>query len=124
MTERVLLGPFLTRVEAGRRSGLAEEDVLHRPDLLRVGGRMYKEAYFAFQFGRTGVRRDVGSVVLAMRGRVDDVTIADWLVRSTSSLLGSSPLSWMNRGGNLESVLSAAATSGPAVAESVAGRGG
>ena len=108
MTGRVLLGPFLTRAEAAKRGGLSAATIHHRPDLLRVGGSIFKEAYFAFQFDRAGVHRDVGSVVLALRPRFDDVTIADWLVRRTPALSGHSPLSWLNRGGDLEAVLGAA----------------
>ncbi|MDH5372648.1 MAG: hypothetical protein OEX97_06860 [Acidimicrobiia bacterium] len=108
MTGRVLLGPFLTRAEAARRGGLSAMTIHHRPDLLRVGGRTFKEAYFAFQFDRGGVRRDVGSVVLTLRPHFDDVTIADWLVMRTPVLSGYSPLAWLIRGGDLEAVLRAA----------------
>lgn len=115
MTERVLVGPFFTRIEGARRAGLAARELPLRLDLLRIGGKERHEAYFAFQFDHTGVRRDLGSVVLLLRGRYDDVTIADWLVMKNLALLEASPLTWLNRGGDLESVLMAAETAGPAM---------
>ena len=119
MTERVLVGPFLTRTEAARLAGLATRELRFRLDLLRNGGKERHEAYFAFQFDHTGVRRDLGSVVLLLRGRCDDVTIADWLVMKNPAMLGASPLTWLNRGGDLESVLAAADAVGPAMEERV-----
>ncbi len=117
MTERVLVGPFLTRTEAARLAGLAARELPPRLDLLRIGGKGRHEAYFAFQFDRTGVRRDLGSVVLLLRGSSDDVTIADWLVTKNPALLEASPLTWLNRRGDLESVLVAAETAGPAIGD-------
>jgi len=100
MTERLLMGPFLTRAEAGRRAGVSADEIRLRPDLMHVGGETYKEAYFAFQFDRKGIREDVGRLVLALRGRIDDATIADWLIRTDPVLNSVSPLSWLNRGGD------------------------
>ena len=101
MTERVLQGPFLTRAAAARRAGVPVGEIVHRPDLLQVGGKTYKEAYFAFQFDRSGIRHDVGRLVLALRGKLDDATIADRLVRANVELNNLSPLSWLNRGGDV-----------------------
>ena len=105
MNGLILQGPFLTRAEAGRRAGLPGRHISHRPDLLRAGGRTYKEAYFALQFDETGIRDDIGRIVLALRGRITDVAIADWLVRGSPALEGMSPLSWLNRGGDLRHLL-------------------
>ncbi|MDF1595659.1 MAG: hypothetical protein P1T08_06140 [Acidimicrobiia bacterium] len=115
MTERVLVGPFLTRNEAARRAGLAARELPLRLDLLRIGGRGRHEAYFAFQFDSTGIRRDLGSVVLLLRGSSDDLTIADWLVKKNLALLEASPLTWLNRGGALEPVLMAAEAAGTSI---------
>ena len=101
MTERVLQGPFLTRAAAARRAGVPVGEVVHRPDLLQVGGNTYKEAYFAFQFDQSGIRQDVGRLVLALKGKLDDTTIADRLVRARAELNNVSPLSWLNRGGDV-----------------------
>ena len=105
MTERILMGPFLTRVEVARRAGISADEIRHRPDLMHVGGETYKEAYFAFQFDRKGIRDDVGRLVLALRGRIDDSTIADWLIRSNPVLDSVSPLSWLNRGGDAATLI-------------------
>jgi hypothetical protein len=101
VTDRVLQGPFVTRAAAARRAGIPATEIVHRPDLLQVGGTTYKEAYFAFQFDRNGIRHDVGRLVLAFRGRLDDTTIADRLVRANAELNNVSPLSWLNRGGDV-----------------------
>ena len=105
MTERILMGPFLTRAEVARRAGVSADEIRHRPDLMHVGGETYKEAYFAFQFDRKGIRDDVGRLVLALRGRIDDSTIADWLIRSNPVLNSVSPLSWLNRGGDAATLI-------------------
>lgn len=107
MTERVLQGPFLTRAAAARRAGIPAAEIVHRPDLLQIGGDTYKEAYFAFQFDGNGIRHDVGRVVLALRGSLDDTTIADGLVRPDADLNDLSPLSWLNRGGDVARALGA-----------------
>ena len=105
MNGLILQGPFLTRAQAGVRAGLPSRHISHRPDLLRAGGRTYKEAYFALQFDETGIRDDIGRIVLALRGRITDPAIADWLVRGSSALDGMSPLSWLNRGEDLRHLL-------------------
>lgn len=113
MTEKVLLGPFLTRGQAARRAGVVAATLCHRPDLLRINGRCLGECYFAFQFDQQGVRPDVGRVVRALHGRLEDVAIADWLVRPNHLLQESSPLGWMNGGGSIERVMEAARLAGP-----------
>ena len=107
VTERVLQGPFLTRAAAARRAGIPAAEIVHRPDLLQIAGTTYKEAYFAFQFDGNGIRHDVGRVVLALRGRLDDTTIADGLIRPDPDLNDLSPLSWLNRGGDVARALGA-----------------
>jgi hypothetical protein len=112
-TRRLLVGPFLTRAQAAARAGIAPVDVRFRPDLLRMGGRSLQEVYFAFQFGPGGVRRDLGTVVIGLRGVSDDVAIADWLVRPHPALRDDSPLGFLDRGGDPALVLAAARTAGP-----------
>jgi hypothetical protein len=92
VTERVLQGPFLTRAQASRRAGVPGRILVHRPDLLSISSRWLQEAYFAFQFDDHGVRPDVGSAVLHLKGRFSDIDIADWLVRANALLYGAAPL--------------------------------
>ena len=120
MSGHVLLGPFLTRSHAARRTGLAPEVIRHRPDLLRIRSRWLPETYFAFQFDKNGVRTDVGSVVATLRGRFDDLEIADWLVTPNTELQGSTPLRILNSGGRPDRVIAAAAVAGPHTTESPA----
>jgi hypothetical protein len=94
----VLLGPFLTRGHAAALAGLAPEEIRLRPDLLRIDG--LNEAYFGFQFDAKGIRRDIGAVVLALRGVAADLEIADWLIRDQIELRGKAPLEWLFEGGD------------------------
>ncbi len=114
MTERVLLGPFLTRSAAADVLGVPPQVVGHRPDLLRVGGRWLPEVYFAFQFDRRGVRRDIGAVVSELRSEFSDIAVADWLVRPNGELNRASPLAVLNATHDIARVLGAARGSGPA----------
>lgn len=88
------MGHFLTRKAAARRAGISPEEVLHRPDLLRIGGRWLEEVYFAFQFDDRGIKRDLGSVVLLLRKEYDDIEIADWLAEPNPELGYLTPLRW------------------------------
>lgn len=115
MTDRVLVGPLLTRSEAATMAGVPAEALPYRPDLVKIGGRHLQEAYCRFQFGPAGIRTDVGGVVLAMQGRWDDLTIADWLVRGNPALRGESPLDRLNRTHSLAEVLDALALDPPRV---------
>jgi hypothetical protein len=109
VTDHLLVGPFWTRIEAAHRTGIPEEELLSRPDVIHIGGRSLPEAYVAFQFDRSGIRRDLARVVLALRGRYDDIEIANWLVRENPHLLGTTPLAWLNHRHRLDRVLDAAA---------------
>lgn len=104
-----LQGPFLTRGEAAQRSALPPDELSRRPDLLHIGGRMLEEVYFAFQFDSRGIRRDVATVVLALRGKLDDLAIASWLTTPNTMLNGDTPLAWLTRRGGTHRVLAAAA---------------
>lgn len=115
MTERVLQGPFLTRVQAARRAGVPTDILVHRPDLLRIGGGWLEEVYCAFQFDDLGVRPDLGSIVVTLRHAYTDIEIADWLVRPNPQLNNTPPLAFLNRGGALERVLAAEETAGPVI---------
>jgi hypothetical protein len=83
--------------------------VVYRPDLLRVGGDWLQEVYFEFQFDDDGVRPDIGLVVQRLRGLCPDVEIGAWLVRPSPALGRSSPLRYLNAGGDVERVIAAAA---------------
>jgi hypothetical protein len=96
MSGEILAGPFLTRSEVAERLGVSGLDVAGRHDLLRIGGRFREEVYFEFQLAGNEVRRDVGRIVLAMKGRCTDAQIADWLVRPNNELKGISPLRWLD----------------------------
>lgn len=113
MTERIVVGPCLTRAQAARRAGVSTDEVRHRPDLLRLGGRWLEETYLAFQFNDTGVRRDVGAVVLALKGRFADEEIADWLVRPNVALEHYSPLAWLRSRHQLAALAVAVRDAGP-----------
>ena len=62
MSDSVLMGPFLTRVEAARAAGMSPLDLVVRRDVLRIGGRSLEEVYFAFQFTSSGLRADVAGI--------------------------------------------------------------
>ena len=68
-------------------------------------GFLYGEAIL--QFDATGVRHDLGRLVLMLRHH-GDLVIADWLVRPNATLRGEAPLAWLKAGGSLERVLAAA----------------
>ena len=105
MSELILQGPFLTRAEAARRSGVPSQLVVHRPDLLKVGGSWLQEVYFRFQFDHGGVRPDLGRVVQSLRPQRADVVIGDWLVRPNDSFGHASPLRYLKGGGSVERVV-------------------
>ena len=107
MNELVLKGPFLTRVQAAKALGLRSPEVVKRPELLRITG-LLQECYFAFQCHPNAVGRDLGRVVLAMRGFMNDQEIADWLVRQNSQLKDVAPLGWLQQRWGLVPVLNAA----------------
>lgn len=113
MHELILLGPFLTRVDAARYTRLDPLELAHRPDLLRIGSPPLDEAYFGFQFDQHAVDEKVGAVVLALKGHHTDLEIADWMVRPNRALGGSSPLRWLREGGRHERALDASHASGP-----------
>jgi hypothetical protein len=105
VSELVLKGPFLTRAQAARASGLPASLLPDRPDLLHIRSEFSQEAYFAFQFDDHGIRPDVARVVRVMREHADEITLADWLVRPNPELAGLSPLSYLNRRGAVDRVL-------------------
>lgn len=113
MTERVLLGPFLTRAAAAYQADLHGRALPARPDLLRVTSIWLPEAYFEFQFGDAGIRPDVAEVVQALKIDHDDITIADWLARPHPLLATMSPLGWLDAGRSVRKVLEAAQSDGP-----------
>lgn len=98
MSERILVGHFLTRTDAANRAGVPSNQLVHRPDLLRIGGLWLEEVYFEFQFDRAGIRRGLGVVVEDLSRRFDDLVIADWLARPNWVLSGSTPLRWVASG--------------------------
>ncbi len=113
MTGYILMGHFLLRGEAARRAGISSEEVVQRPDLLRIGGTWLEEVYFEFQFTDTGIRRDLGAVVEELRRSFNDMTIADWLACPNEMLAGATPLRWLEAGGETTVLAKAAANAGP-----------
>ena len=99
MTEHILIGHFLLRSEAARRAGISTEDVVQRPDLLRIGGTWLEEVYFEFQFDEVGIRHDLGSTVQLLRRSFDDLAIAEWLACPNQALGGATPLRLLVVGG-------------------------
>ncbi len=114
MSERLLVGPFLTRAEAARRARLSRLDTAVRPDLLRIRSPWLEEAYFAFQFDRSGVRPGVGRVVQELKAGADDESIADWLVRPNPALGGTTPLAALAGRNGPARVIRAGRAAGPA----------
>jgi hypothetical protein len=112
MTERVLIGHFLTRQQAARRAGIPSQELVLRPDLLHIGGRWLPEVYFEFQFSERGVHPRLGRVVQMLRRRFADVAIADWLSRPNRELDGASPLRWLAAGRDPARLDNAAACAG------------
>ena len=107
MSELLLQGPFLTRAQAARLAHLPSSQLVDRPDLLHVRGPFLQETYFAFQFDRHGIRSDLAHVVHAARADLDELEVADWLVRPNAELNGTSPLNYLNGSGSLDRVLQA-----------------
>lgn len=107
------MGHFMTREAAARRAGVSFDEVRQRPDLLRIGGRWLEEVYFAFQFDDTGIRRDLGTVVMLLRRSYDDIEIADWLARPNRLLDQLSPLRWSASGRQEWKLGEAAQRAGP-----------
>lgn len=121
MSDSVLQGPFLTRRQAADRAEVPETVLVHRPDLLKVGSRWLPEVYFAFQFDRNGVRRDLGSVVQILKRKRSDMEIATWLVRPNSAFDLASPLKYLNSGGSVDRVVAAAEWGAPIAASAQLG---
>jgi hypothetical protein len=113
MTERVLVGHFLTRTQAAQQAHTGLLEVQLRPDLLRLRGLWLEETYLEFQFDERGALREIGDVVQSLKERHTDIVIADWLARSHPLLGSMSPLAWLRSGRPREAVLDAAASSGP-----------
>lgn len=113
----ILVGHFLTRAEAAHRARIGMHELVHRPDLLHLGGTWLEEVYFAFQFDGGGVRHDLGGVVRMLRKTFDDLTIADWLARPNSELRSLTPLQWVRTGGDARHLTSASKKSGPEAIE-------
>jgi hypothetical protein len=113
MSEHILVGHFLTRLEAARRAGIPSEEAAQRPDLLRIGGTWLEEVYFEFQFNDRGIDPRLGRVVRSLHRRFDDIDIADWLARPNDELDGSTPLRWLETGDDASRIVDAAAKAGP-----------
>lgn len=109
----VLVGHFLTRDQVACRVSIESQEVVQRPDLLRIGGTWLEEVYFAFQFDTRGVRQSLGIVVANLRRVFDDEFIADWLVQPHAALSSDSPLAWLASGGSRERVTTAVELAGP-----------
>jgi hypothetical protein len=106
----VLQGPFLTRKQAARALGVDRDQIRGRPDLLRVTG-LLEECYFEFQCQSDRLMKDVGRVVLAMRGQLTDIEIADWMVRQNSDLREMTPLAWIQHGLGMHTAIRVATAS-------------
>jgi len=113
MAERILMGHFLTRAQAARRADVPPDEIVLRPDLLRIGGVWLEEVYFEFQFDRSGVRPNLASVVQQLKFHFDDLTIADWLVRPNPVLSGTTPLRWTTTSRDNDLLAKAVANAGP-----------
>jgi len=117
VTERILVGHFLTREDAAELVGIDPDEVVQRPDLLRIGGLFLEEVYFAFQFDGPTIRHDLGSVVRMLRKHFDDETVADWLARPNATLAHMTPLRWAKAGHDGHMLVVAAHENGPTAPE-------
>ena len=107
--ELILVGPFYTRREAARHSGMSPHELLTHPGILRMGGPIsIQEVYAGFQFGNDGLREDLAAVVEAFGADADHWAVCDWITRPNQQLAGKSPLSYLNEGGRLPRVVAAA----------------
>ncbi|MBT8198515.1 MAG: hypothetical protein HKN01_06135 [Acidimicrobiia bacterium] len=106
------LGPFLTRAEFSRLTGIPGRQVALRPDLLRLRGPL-GEAYFAFQLDGRSIHPALGSVVHSLKDDYDDLAIADWLVHPHERLGRITPLRALRSRWSAEDVLLAAKEAGP-----------
>jgi hypothetical protein len=113
MNQHILQGPFLTRAEASRLSHVPDRFLVHRHDLLHIGGRWLPEVYFAFQFDEHGVRPEFAHVVDRLKERYGDREICEWLATPQPELGFATPISFLNAGGDPELVLEAAVRDGP-----------
>jgi hypothetical protein len=109
----VLVGHFLTRSQVARRVEIRGDEVVERPDLLRIGGTWLEEVYFAIQFDATRVIQSLGIAVAHLRRAYDDESIADWLVRPHAALSSATPLAWLTAGGSGDQVTVASEIAGP-----------
>lgn len=112
-TQRVLVGHFLTREEAAERAGISADEVVSRPDLLRLGGKWLEEVYFEFQFDEHGIRPDISDLVRDLHREYDDIEIADWLAHPNPELNGYTPLRWRAGGWDPRRISRAAHRRGP-----------
>ena len=107
MSDVVLVGPFWTRSEAASYLGITGDELLERPDVVRIEGRWLEETYPALQFRDNEVRHEVATIVEAVGDQLPGTAIADWLSR-TNPLLGTmSPIDWFNAGLSIKSALTA-----------------
>ncbi len=107
------MGHFLLRSEAAKRAGISKDEIVHRPDLLRLGGTWLEEVYFEFQFDEFGIRGNLGSVVSELRRNFDDLTIAEWLACPNEALAGATPLQRAMTGADAALLSRAASEAGP-----------
>lgn len=113
MTEHILVGHFLLRSEAAQRARISTDELVRRPDLLRIGGTWLEEVYFEFQFDQSGIRRNLAMIVRELRGSFDDLTIAEWLACPNEVLAGAPPLRRALTGARASVLFRAAAEAGP-----------
>jgi hypothetical protein len=113
VTEHILVGHFLLRSEAAQRAGITKDELVQRPDLLRIGGTWLEEVYFEFQFDQSGIRRNLSTIVRELRGSFDDLAIAEWLACPNEVLAGATPLRRALTGAGESTLFRAAAEAGP-----------
>jgi hypothetical protein len=113
VTEHILVGHFLLRSEAAQRAGISKDELIQRPDLLRIGGTWLEEVYFEFQFDQSGIRRNLATMVRELRGSFDDLVIAEWLASPNEVLAGATPLRRALAGAPASVLSKAAAEAGP-----------
>ena len=113
MADHILIGHFLLRSEAAQRAGILKDELVQRPDLLRIGGIWLEEVYFEFQFDQSGIRRNLATIVGQLRGSYSDLAIAEWLARPNDVLGGATPLRSALAGAQAAILSEAAVEAGP-----------
>jgi hypothetical protein len=92
-------------------TGLALRQVVSNPALVAFGGTCGEEAYPAAQFLAGGrCTPNIDAVRSALAGRVDEAELAAFVTMPSQGLGGSTPLRWLQNGGDVDRVIKLASS--------------